>query len=322
MGWTPDGSQLLFASDRGGTVGLWAQPFSRRRPQGAARLVRADIGGTWSLGMTRDGSLYFGVRKNDRDISVTTVDLQTGKQLTSPVRPIRRFVGTNVMPDWSSDGKYLAYVSQRGFNPTNNNGRIIGIRDMATGEERELHPSFCIFGPIKWSPDGKALLTAGTDIKGRSGVFINRRSNGRCIAGGLGNGRCLPAVVTRREARVYTGKLGNSTTTRSSNAIWPRGRSERFFAEISQSSASRRMGGPLWPPLGRRPRGATGAVVQIDIASGEVRRPAARRAVRSLCIIYRSAVDSRWSSCAGAQTIARRTVACPDDRRRHLANWR
>jgi Tol biopolymer transport system component len=171
MGWTPDGSELLFASDRGGTMGLWAQAFAAGRPQGAARFVRGDLGGAWSLGVTRDGALYFGVRRNDREISVTTVDLESGKQLSLPVRPIRRFVGTNLMPDWSSDGRHLAYVSQRGFNPTNNNGRLIGIRDMTTGAERELHPKLLYFGPISWSPDDRTLLTAGTDIKGRSGVF-------------------------------------------------------------------------------------------------------------------------------------------------------
>jgi Tol biopolymer transport system component len=171
MGWTPDGSQMLFASDRGGSMGLWAQPFGERRPQGRPRLVRSDLGGAWSLGVTKEGSLYFGSRKNDRDISVTTIDLATGKQLTPPIRPIRKFVGTNLMPDWSSDGRYLAYVSQRGFNPTNNTGRIIGVRDMTTGEERELHPKLLYFGPVSWSPDGAALLTAGTDVRGRTGVF-------------------------------------------------------------------------------------------------------------------------------------------------------
>jgi Tol biopolymer transport system component len=171
MGWTPDGSELLFASDRGGRMGLWAQPMTGRRPHGLPRLIRGDLGGAWSLGVTRNGALYFGVRKNDRDISITTVDLEIGKQLTSPTRPIRKFVGTNIMPDWSSDGRYLAYVSQRGFNPTNNNGRIIVIRDMITGEERELRPKLLYISPISWSPDSRRLLTAGTDIKGRSGVF-------------------------------------------------------------------------------------------------------------------------------------------------------
>jgi len=171
MGWAPDGSALLFASDRGGTMSLWSQPFSERRPLGAPRLVRGGIGGAWSVGVTRGGELYFGVTNSERDISVTTADLSAGTQLAPPARPIRRFVGSNSMPDWSSDGKSLAYVSLRGFNPTNNAGRLIGVREMSTGEERELRPRLLYFGPVSWAPNGAALVTAGTDLKGRSGVF-------------------------------------------------------------------------------------------------------------------------------------------------------
>lgn len=171
MGWTPDGSRLLFVSDRGGAMGLWAQPFEARRPKGEPRLIRGTLEGAWSLGITLRGALYFGVRRNDRDISIAAVDGTTGKELRQPLRPIRRFVGTNVYPEWSRDGRYLAYVSQRGFNPTNNSGRVIGVRDMADGVERELHPKLVYFGAFSWSPDGRSLITGGTDVKGRSGVY-------------------------------------------------------------------------------------------------------------------------------------------------------
>jgi len=170
MGWAPDGSQLLFASDRGGSLGLWAQPFVGRRPQGLPRLLRGGLAGAWSLGVTKDGAMYFGASKNDRDIFVSTIDLAAGKQIGQPMRPIRRFAGTNLMPEWSKDGKHLAYVSQRGLEPFNA-GRMIGIRDMTTGDERELHPKLLYFGNISWSPDGSTLLTSGTDIKGRTGIF-------------------------------------------------------------------------------------------------------------------------------------------------------
>jgi Tol biopolymer transport system component len=171
MGWTPDGSELLFASDRGGSLSLWAQLFEDRQPRGLPRLIRSDIGGAWSAGVTRGGALYFSVRRSDRDVIVGNLDLQTGMQVATPTRPIQRYVGTNLAADWSPDGKQLAYISQRGFNPTNNTGRIIGIRSMADGVERELYPKLLYFGPLDWAPDGRALLTAGTDIKGRTGVF-------------------------------------------------------------------------------------------------------------------------------------------------------
>ena len=171
MGWTPEGSMLLFASDRSGTMGLWAQPFSNRRPQGAPRLVYPGLNGSWSSGVTRAGALYFGAQKSDLDISVMPVDLGSASQQGPAVRLLQRFIGTNSQPEWTPDGKLLAYVSHRGFNISNTVGRIIGIRDMSTGEERELRPKLLYFITLSWSPDGDALVTSGTDIKGRDGVF-------------------------------------------------------------------------------------------------------------------------------------------------------
>ncbi len=171
MGWTPDGAELLFASDRGGAMGLWGQGLQARRPSGAPRLLRSNLGGAWSLGITTGGALYFGVRSSERDVSIATIDIASGKLIASPTRPIERYVGTNMTPDWSPDGKSLAYVSQRGFNPTNNTGMIIGIRTDSTGEVRELQPRLLYFLQISWAPDSRSLLTSGIDVKGRSGVF-------------------------------------------------------------------------------------------------------------------------------------------------------
>jgi Tol biopolymer transport system component len=168
-GWTPDGSALLFASDRSGSTSLWLQPLSDRQPRGAPRLIRGGLGGFMSAGVTRNGALYLSVDVSQRDVSVTALELATGKEARAPVRPIQQFVGTNVMPDWSPDGRHLAYVSQR--SGLRNSGRIIGIRDMRTGDERALRPALSYFGPIDWAPDGDLFVTAGTDLKGRSGVF-------------------------------------------------------------------------------------------------------------------------------------------------------
>lgn len=170
IGWTPGGT-LLFASDRAGSFGLWEQSFSNRRPQGDPRLVRAAIGSAWSLGITTAGAVYLGVTHSERDVVVATVDLASGRETAPRTRPIQRYVGTNLMPVWSADGKFLAYVSGRGFNPTNNTGRMIGIQTVETGEAREVHAKLLYFNQIAWSPDGRAFVTAGTDLKNRDGVF-------------------------------------------------------------------------------------------------------------------------------------------------------
>jgi Tol biopolymer transport system component len=169
MGWTLDGRYVLFASDRAGSMGLWAQRVTNGKPEGTARLVHPGLGGARSLGVTRNGSLFFAVQTGGRDIEVLTVDLAAGKQTSPATRVINRYVGTNLMPQWSSDGKFLAYASQRGFST--NGGRIIGIREAATGTVRELRPRLTYINGLNWAPDNSALVTMGTDFRGRSGIF-------------------------------------------------------------------------------------------------------------------------------------------------------
>src|SRR5258707_1757255 len=59
MGWSPDGNRLLFASDRTGSMDLWALPIANGKPLGAPELIKADIGRAESMGLTRSGALYY-----------------------------------------------------------------------------------------------------------------------------------------------------------------------------------------------------------------------------------------------------------------------
>jgi Tol biopolymer transport system component len=172
MGWSPDGRHLLFASDRrDGALGLWALPVADGRPRGNPGLIKASIGTGWSLGVSGQGAVYLGTRSGDGDVAVASVDFTTGRQAGPPARPIQHFIGANTQPHWSPDGKSLAYASYRGFSPANNLGRILVIQSAATGDVREIRPKLSYFNQYSWSPDGRTLLTGGTNLRGRSGVF-------------------------------------------------------------------------------------------------------------------------------------------------------
>jgi Tol biopolymer transport system component len=179
MGWSPDGKHLLFASDRNGSTDLWTLSFSEGRPQGVAELVKANIGNAWSLGVTDTGALYMGVRAGNRDIELASIDLNTGKQIAPPIKPIQRFTGSNEQPAWSPDGKSLAYVSARGAD----GHVVIAIRSLDTGETRELQtrPVLPWFVGLSWAPDGRSFAVNGRDLKGRRGVFRVDATTGQVI---------------------------------------------------------------------------------------------------------------------------------------------
>lgn len=137
LGWTPDGKRLLFASDRTGTMDCWSLEVVDGRPQGSPKLIKRDIGRIEPLGITRDGSLYYGLNAGMVDVYVAELDLATGIVLAPPKPVGERFVGSNMQPEWSPDGKSLAYVSARGRSDAPGS-RTLVIRSIETGDEREL----------------------------------------------------------------------------------------------------------------------------------------------------------------------------------------
>jgi len=169
--WSPDGKSLFFASDRTGTVDAWVIQVVDSKPQGNPKLIKKDIGHFLPMGTTRKGSFYYGVNYSMFDIYIATFDPQTGKILSPPEKATRRFEGSNTSPDWSPDGKYLAYISSRGPRPIARN--VLCIRSIETGEERELLPKLARFGYPRWSPDGKfiSVEVEGSDELNRGGIF-------------------------------------------------------------------------------------------------------------------------------------------------------
>ncbi len=168
MGWSPDGKALLFASDRSGSIGLWMVRVSDGNPQGPATLVKPDIGTSWSNGLTASGTMYVWKSASPTYIQVAPIDLTAGKLVATSSPIFQRFIGSRGRPDWSADGKFLAYSSCGGLG---GGPCTLFIRSTETGQVRELRPQLAYFFFPRWSPNGRALMSPGTDLKGRQAVF-------------------------------------------------------------------------------------------------------------------------------------------------------
>lgn len=164
MGWSPDGTRLLFRSDRIGSWGLWGQSLADGTAQGAPELLKSDIGRSVSLGMTASGVLYLHKATSTRDVTIAPIDLEAGKILGPPVGFAQGFVEGAQNATWSPDGRYLAY-------PVACNDGCLAIRSVATGQVRRLALTMRNVGAPSWSPDGRSLLASGLDETGREGIF-------------------------------------------------------------------------------------------------------------------------------------------------------
>jgi Tol biopolymer transport system component len=155
--WTPDGRRIVFGSDRSGTMGAWWTAVAEGRPRGAPELLKPDMGqDTFPMGFTQDGSFYYWARTGMRDVYVAELDLATGRRLAGPSLATQRYAGSNSRPDWSSDGRQLVFLSQRG--PGAWGAKAICARDSETGEVRELASRLDRVSWVRWSPDGRSLL--------------------------------------------------------------------------------------------------------------------------------------------------------------------
>jgi len=95
--------------------------------------------------------------------------------VVSPHEAINRFVESNATPDYSPDGKYLAYISRRPpltmRYTTNPTGNVLCIRSLETGEEREIKPEINRFGWPQWCPDGRSVLVVDWDANNLMGYY-------------------------------------------------------------------------------------------------------------------------------------------------------
>ncbi len=154
LGWTPDGSFIFFASDRAGTWDGWLQRVTDGAPQGFPELVRRNIGDVRAIGFGQGGSFYYHTgNKPMWDVFIAALDLDKGRVLAAPM-PVRQ-TGTSHFTDWSPDGQKLAYCTG---GP--GESKVIHIRDLATGEEREIDTGLPGFAYPHWSPDGQFILGA------------------------------------------------------------------------------------------------------------------------------------------------------------------
>jgi Tol biopolymer transport system component len=155
LGWAPDGSKLVFASERTGTMDCWTIPVLDGRPAGKPSLAIQNMGYINPLGITLEGTLYFDRNPDGINLNIYTAafDPESGKVESPPeILPLPH-EGRNAFPDWSPDGSTLAYISLR--KPPGR--RLLCLYSVDSGKIREM-PFRQVLGDPNWSRDSRFLF--------------------------------------------------------------------------------------------------------------------------------------------------------------------
>jgi Tol biopolymer transport system component len=159
VGWVPGTDRVLFLSDRDGTWDLWAASISDGGIAERPRKIRRDMGEVLARGFSSNGSLFYMVFTRWFTTSIAPFDVATS---TADLEAATPLLGSNRNPHWSPDGRYLAFATEAEPLSQGKMGTLT-VRDLATGEQREVAGHLGVRFLEEWSPDGRSILVIGSD---------------------------------------------------------------------------------------------------------------------------------------------------------------
>jgi tetratricopeptide (TPR) repeat protein len=152
----PDGSGIVFESNRRGPRDIWFQAVTDGRPVGQPRLIMRNLGFGTAEHFADNGSLFYYFATNDWGTYTVALDLGAAGSIGQPTRVAPVANETNSGAAFSPDGRYLAHFRA-------NAARLV-IRELSTGQEREIPFGAQLssgYAQADWCQSSDALIATG-----------------------------------------------------------------------------------------------------------------------------------------------------------------
>src|SRR5262245_8107430 len=147
LAWTPDGNEIIFASERGGLSSLWRISVSGGKPK---PVERVGPNAFYPVISSRGNRLAY--MQSTDDSNVWRIDLtRPVVQQQAPVRLLASTLNDN-SPQYSPDGKRIVFASTR------STGYEIWVSDSDGARPTQLTTTGgALTGTPRWSPDGRSI---------------------------------------------------------------------------------------------------------------------------------------------------------------------
>jgi Tol biopolymer transport system component len=165
--------EIVFASMRGGSVGLWRVHVKDGRALRDPEMVKADMTpGFYPMGVTANGTLFYSQDTGGGDIFTVAFDPIEARTTGEPRKFVQRYQGFNAAAHFSPAGDAMIYTSRRDALSI---GHTLGVylHDLKSGSERHLKVyTTRPFAQPRVSPDGKHAIVWTRTIRGGERIML------------------------------------------------------------------------------------------------------------------------------------------------------
>jgi len=202
VGWVPNSNALLFTSDRAVSRDLWVIRTGDGQPLGEPALVKKEIGTIQPMGFSSRGSFFYGTGSNQVDIYEAGIDPDKGVIVGQPQKLSQRIVGPFSSPEWSPDGRSLAYFVERTEGGKASAYFICVRPDKKEGEERWIPIEISSNWSLAWSADGRSFYATVQDNNRNQGLFrIDPQNGGLTLLAKSGPGSLIKTFAVSPDGK-------------------------------------------------------------------------------------------------------------------------